>query len=558
MWGSIEIIVGSFLHNLRIPMTGTILSAIGVSLLIGGHYLWKERGLIWRAGVVCALMKSISPSAVIIGPMVGILAEAFVLDFFIRISGGLSIGVFIGSGITVCLPFVQSIINLLITYGFNVAFLYVGVYKIVVKNIGMQNISIYRALGIFFSLNAIFGFFAAYAGMAIGKKASTETHDTIPTSKEGKDFLLPPVITLHSFSILLLIVNCALIPLMLFAISNLTLVWSSLLVTTYAVIMVKRYPNCWKSLSRLKIWIGMIIITLLSGLILGEITNIRTGWTWSGIFIGLQMSLRAIFMVVAFNVIGIELRNPKIINWVLRRGLGQLTTAMEVAFDALPTLVATLGEQRNVLRHPVLSLSRLFLVAQYRMRQLKLVDSRENKIYILTGERGIGKTTFLSRLIDELRKKNILAGGILSPVVYRDSVRLGYDVLNIRTGERTILCRNEPGADDIKIGDWVFRNDGIQFGNSALDQLSLIGCILVIVDEVGPLELENKVWCQSLDLLIGSSPNPLILVVRENLIESVKDRWSFNPKTIWKIKGDNSEELLLEIIDAISAPIYKL
>ncbi|MDR3610357.1 MAG: nucleoside-triphosphatase [Ignavibacteriaceae bacterium] len=558
MWGSIEIIVGSFLHNLRIPMTGTILSAIGVSLLIGGHYLWKEKGLIWRAGVVCALMKSISPSAVIIGPMVGILTEAFVLDFLIRMSGGLSIGVFIGSGIVVCLPFVQSIINLIITYGFNVASIYVGVYKIVVKNIGMQNISIYRALGIFFSLNAIFGFFAAFAGMAIGKRAATETLDTIPTAIEGKNFLLPPVITLHRFSIILLIASCAIIPFMLFAISNLTLLWSLLLVATYTVIMVKRYPNCWNSLSRIKIWIGMIIIILLSGLLLGEITNIRSGWTWGGIFVGLQMSLRAIFMVVAFNVISVELRNPKIINWVLRRGLGQLATAMEVAFDALPTLIASLGEQRNVLRHPIISLSRLFLVAQHRMRQLKLGDSTGNKIYILTGEQGTGKTMFLSRLVDELRKKNIQAGGILSPSVQRDSVRLGYDVLNIRTGERTILCRNEPGSTGINIGKWIFRNDGIQSGNSALDQLSLIGCGLVIIDEVGPLELENKVWCPSLNLLVGSSPYPLILVVREKLIERVTDRWSFIPEAIWKISRDNSEELLVEITDAIIRPINQL
>ena len=141
--------------------------------------------------------------------------------------------------------------------------------------------------------------------------------------------------------------------------------------------------------------------------------------------------------------------------------------------------------------------------------------------------------------------------------MYRYSVRLGYDVLNIRTGERTILCRNEPGATGINIGDWIFRNEGIQSGNSAIDQLSLIGCSLVIVDEVGPLELENKVWSSSLNLLIGSSPCPLILVVRENLIERVKDRWSFMPETIWKIREGNSEELLVEIIDAIIEPIYE-
>ena len=162
---------------------------------------------------------------------------------------------------------------------------------------------------------------------------------------------------------------------MLLAINSLSLPWSSGLVGIYIVYIVTRYPTSWKRFLKPRIWIGLIAVTVLAGLLLGEITNKQSGWTWSGILIGLQMSLRAIFMVVAFNVVSIELRNPKIIGWVLQRGLGQLATAMEVAFDALPTLIASLGEQRNVLRHPVTSLSRLLLVAKQRLTELDLQES---------------------------------------------------------------------------------------------------------------------------------------------------------------------------------------
>jgi hypothetical protein len=116
VWGSIEIIVGSFLHNLRIPFAGTVLAAIGVCLLVAGQFIWNERGLIWRAGLICALMKSISPSAVIIGPMIGIFSEALVLELFARSFRGASIGLLIGGGIAACLPFLQVLIGLLITF----------------------------------------------------------------------------------------------------------------------------------------------------------------------------------------------------------------------------------------------------------------------------------------------------------------------------------------------------------------------------------------------------------------------------------------------------------
>ncbi len=548
-WGSIEIILGSFLHNLRVPFTGTILSAIGVALLVGGYSLWQKKGLIWRAGIVCALMKSISPSAVIIGPMIGILTEAIALELFIRISRGASIGVVIGSGVAVCLPFVQNMINLLIVYGLNIATLYLEAYKIAVKSLGIQSLNPYEALGLLLMLNALLGFCAAFLGIAIGKNAAANTLSSSPTAVQSPAFSLVQVNTSQRFSILMLIANIIFIPLMLLAINSLSLPWSSGLVGIYIVYIVTRYPTSWKRFLKPRIWIGLIAVTVLAGLLLGEITNKQSGWTWSGILIGLQMSLRAIFMVVAFNVVSIELRNPKIIGWVLQRGLGQLATAMEVAFDALPTLIASLGEQRNVLRHPVTSLSRLLLVAKQRLTELDLQESPFKRIFIVTGDRASGKTSLLMALTEEFRQRQRSVGGILSPSLQMDSVRIGYDVINIQTGERVPLCRNEPDGSGIKIGEWVFRDDGIRFGCAALDPSLLITCDLVIIDEVGPLELENKVWATSLDLLIASSPCPIILTVREHLIERVKYRWAFIPECVWKIDGNNSGELLKEIME---------
>jgi nucleoside-triphosphatase THEP1 len=312
-----------------------------------------------------------------------------------------------------------------------------------------------------------------------------------------------------------------------------------------------RYPTSWKRLLKPRIWIGLIAVTVLAGLLLGEITSKQSGWTWSGILIGLQMSLRAIFMTVVFNVVSIELRNPKIIGWVLRRGFGQLATAMEIAFDTLPTLIASLGEQRNVLRHPVNSLSRLLLIAKQRLTELDLQESPIKKIFIVTGDRASGKTSLLTALTGEFQQRQHKIGGILSPVVWMDSNRIGYDVINIQNGKRVPLCRNEPDGTGIKIGEWIFRDDGIQFGQTALDPSSLIPCDLVIIDEVGPLELDNKVWATSIDRLIHSSTCPIILVVREHLIERVQDRWSLVPEFVWKIEGGNSGELLKEIIEVL-------
>ena len=87
LWASFEIIVGSMLHNLHLPFSGTILAVFSVILMISFLQVWNIKGLIWRAGIICGLMKSLSPSAVILGPMTGIMLEALVMDLFIYLIG---------------------------------------------------------------------------------------------------------------------------------------------------------------------------------------------------------------------------------------------------------------------------------------------------------------------------------------------------------------------------------------------------------------------------------------------------------------------------------------
>jgi nucleoside-triphosphatase THEP1 len=551
IWGSIEIIIGSFLHNLRIPLTGTILSAIGVSLLVGGQFLWKEKGIIWRAGVVCALMKSISPSAVILGPMIGIFMESLVLEIVVRFSRRTTIGLIIGGAITTCLPFVQNIINLIITYGFNIAVLYVEAFKFAVKHVGIKGVDAYDAIGILFILYALFGAGAAMFGIGVGKRAEASSSILTSASNDETAFSLPPVESSRKFSIPLLVSNIIAIPLMLFAISELSFLWSSIAVVVYVVGAVIIYPRAWKRFSRPKIWIELILITILAGLLLGEIANKSAGWTWSGLVVGVQMSLRASFMVVAFNVISVELRNPKIIDWFLRIGFGQLAAAMEVAFDALPTAISALGDQRKVFRHPIISLSHLLIVAKNRLALIEKNLLQSNKIFVLTGDKGSGKTTLLTELVKEFQMKGFRVGGIISPVVYEESTRIGFDVLNIKNQNRTQLCRISSEGKRIKVGDFEFFEEGIRFGYEALDLKNLSSCKLIIIDEVGPLELEGNGWAASLDRIVDNLSCPLLLVVRKSLLEKVSERWKFVPENIWTLNQVNKKEILVVMVKAL-------
>lgn len=129
IWAASEIVLGSFLHNLRIPFSGNILTAIGLVILISISHIWTEKGIFWRAGLICALMKTMSPSAIIFGPMLGIFAESVLLELSTRLLGHSIAGYVTGAMLAMSWNLFQKIGSFIIYYGSNIIELYTSLLK---------------------------------------------------------------------------------------------------------------------------------------------------------------------------------------------------------------------------------------------------------------------------------------------------------------------------------------------------------------------------------------------------------------------------------------------
>ena len=80
LWGLVEISLGSVLKTLNIPMSGMVLSAIGLVIALTGRVFVPRRGSTLFIGVIAMLLKLFSLGGVIVGPMVGIISEALVAE----------------------------------------------------------------------------------------------------------------------------------------------------------------------------------------------------------------------------------------------------------------------------------------------------------------------------------------------------------------------------------------------------------------------------------------------------------------------------------------------
>ena len=116
------------------------------------------------------LMKSISPSAIIIGPMIGIFTEAVLLELFIFFFGKNLLGYMIGGAFAVFSTIIHKLVSLLILYGFDFIKILSDLYRFSVKQIDLENLKPSFLIMLIVVIYIILGMTAAAAGYIFGKR----------------------------------------------------------------------------------------------------------------------------------------------------------------------------------------------------------------------------------------------------------------------------------------------------------------------------------------------------------------------------------------------------
>ena len=533
IWAASEIILGSFLHNLRVPFSGTILTTIAVVLLISVSFVWKEKGIFWRAGLICALMKTLSPSAVIFGPMIAIFTESLLLEGAVRILGRSYLGFIVGSVLAVSWTFVQKTINFLIFYGFNIVEVYKSLTIFAEKQLSLNFEIFWLPILIILLVYAFVGIFSAFVGIKTGKKLIS--HPIVYSQKtfNNQNFIFNKNSkTEFNYSLIWLLIDFSLMVIALFLISFLDWkIWSIGTITIVSFWIVK-YKRALQQLARPRFWIFFVLITMITAVVF---TKFQSKSLIDAFLIGIEMNFRATIMILGFSVLGTELYNPKIREFFSKTHFKNLPLALELSTKSLPHVIAHIPDLKTVFKSPVKVISQLIAYAEFRFKELTDNQNFKQKIFIITGKIDAGKTTFIIKLIDSLKAKEIKVGGIYCQKIFENEKRIGYDIVDIKTNKRATFLRTQADGISDKIGQFYLFSEGLKFG---LEQLKLANQVkndITIIDEVGKFELKAKGWSSELDKLVSNKNNHLLLVVRENFVEDIIAKWKLNNAIIINI-----------------------
>ncbi len=366
MWASFEIIVGSLLHNLHIPFSGTILATFSVILMISFLQVWNETGLIWRAGLICGLMKSLSPSAVILGPMTGIMMEALFMDLLIFLMGRNMMG-YVLAGIAALLSTIlHKLASLFILYGSDLVTIYVNLFRFLQKQLGLEEATPKDLIMGFIVLYILVGAVAALAGSFMGKRALRIQNEGSSIAKPSDPFASAwqDADPNQPFRILLLFLHVIMIPALLLLINRFGLQFQSIIPAgLYLVFLLLYYKRIIHRLKKPFFWSQLLLMTLLAGLFWHppEGNDFRLE---NGFLVGLEMSLRAVLIVSAFSGLSVEIRNPRVTRYLLGIGFGRAYAALSLAFNSLPVMLERSATLSTFLRRPFYAFSSMLMEAE--------------------------------------------------------------------------------------------------------------------------------------------------------------------------------------------------
>lgn len=552
IWASIEIILGSFLHNLKIPLSGMFLSLISVYLLISFLQLWKENGLIWRSGLICALMKSISPSAFIIGPMIGIFTEAILLELFIFMLGKNLLGYTIGGAFAVLSTILHKLVSLLILYGFNFIKILSDLYLFSVKQIHLEKLSPVILVSTITIIYIIIGITGALAGYFAGRnhlKTKDQFGEKSEITLSQKNQLFSQA-TKQPYSVLLLIFNLISVIALLFLINSEFNISAALGSILYGGFCIYKYKNSLKSLKKPSFWISFVIITFATTFLWNGFSN-GVFFSPDGLMIGLKMNARALIVILGFSAISVELKNPVIKSVLYHGGFANLYQSLSLAFSALPFFISILSKKKSKRGIPEITFKGLFGQALFLFELFEKEHLLRPDIVIITGEIHQGKSSFAKVITDRLQEQKIKVGGFLSIGLNENGKRTGFNLLDLESSEQTELCSDKKDDNRIRFGQYFFNNETISRGLKILSPNQVSDKQLIVIDEIGPLELNDGGWNDAIEKLTESTTTPQLWVVRKSILRKINRKWNIGNIYIFDIAKSTIEEVLDKLYELI-------
>jgi len=170
-----------------------------------------------------------------------------------------------------------------------------------------------------------------------------------------------------------------------------------------------------------------------------------------------------------------------------------------------------------------------------------------NKIFV-TGRPGVGKTTLIFKVSNELKARGLNVGGIVTLEVRSGGVRVGFKIVDIQSGAEARLA-SVSSAVGPRVGKYLVHVENLDAFAVTSILRALEQCDLVVVDEIGPMELKSQKFIDAVRKALASE-KPLLASLhyklKHPLLDYIRSRRDFEIVELTPLNRDVLPSTIVE------------
>ncbi|MCK4920583.1 MAG: hypothetical protein KAS71_06020 [Bacteroidales bacterium] len=164
------------------------------------------------------------------------------------------------------------------------------------------------------------------------------------------------------------------------------------------------------------------------------------------------------------------------------------------------------------------------------------------QIFIITGAIEGGKSIFLNDLSEFLRLFEKSICGFISRGQFTEEGNKDFILKDLSTEKETHLASRLELPGYFNFGKFYFNPTAIKKGNKIIQKAIDSQSKILIIDEIGPLELSEEVWHESLIEVLNNYRGILIFSTRKRLIEGVISKFEIHEAFIEDIESTSARK----------------
>ena len=182
LWGFVEATLGNVLHLLHLPFSGSILSAIGLVIILIARVYNPVIGSTLLMSLIAASIKILSFATIKVGPFVAIIMEGLLIELVLIITGPKRFGFLLSGVIMAFYPLIQNIVTKSILFGSSFVPIILDLAKGFSEQFGYS--AGWWILGLYLLIPIFIGVGSAYVAWILNKRL---LNNTLP-DQENRDF----------------------------------------------------------------------------------------------------------------------------------------------------------------------------------------------------------------------------------------------------------------------------------------------------------------------------------------------------------------------------------